>query len=208
MLKLVIYCADIGSVAKGRFAWARGIESGGSLSISRCSDILELVDLAAQDLNGDAPAAMGFECPLFVPVRDAPNSLTKARVGDGSRSWSAAAGAGALATGITEVVWILQEIRSRLTSTPPVFVNWTEFVQANRGLFLWEAFVTSTAKGESHMDDAENAVRAFWSSLPNPGAVNAVQETRVHSLLGAALLRTGWSKDLGLLEVPCLVIKA
>jgi len=30
----------------------------------------------------------------------------------------------------------------------------------------------------------------------------------VHSLLGAALLRTGWSKDLGLLGMPCLVIKA
>jgi hypothetical protein len=203
-----MYCADIGSVAKERFAWARGSESAGSLRVDRGPDIRELVEQVARDLNGDAPVAMGFECPLFVPVRDDPNMLTRARVGDGSRSWSAAAGAGALATGITEVVWILQEIRSRLTSTQPVFVNWSEFAQVNRGLFLWEAFVTQAAKGESHTDDAENAVRAFWGSLPNPEGANAIQETRVHSLLGAALLRTGWSKDLGLLGMPCLVIKA
>jgi hypothetical protein len=204
----VIYCADIGSVARKRFGWARGVDSQGSLSITRCTDIRKLVARVAQDLNAVTPVAMGFECPLFVPVEDEPSKLTRARVGDGSRAWSAAAGAGALATGLTEVLWVLQELRSRVSSTEPVYVSWPEFAHAGRGLFLWEAFVTSTAKGESDMDDAETAVRAFWRSLPNPEAANAIHEMRVHSLLGAALLRSGWSKDLGLLEVPCLVIKA
>ena len=35
-----------------------------------------------------------------------------------------------------------------------------------------------------------------------------IKEEVVYSLIGAALLRTGWSKDLRLLETPCVVIKA
>jgi len=209
MRQLVVYCADIGSVARGRFGWARGAQSGRSLRITtKSTDIRKLVARVARDLNAVTPVTMGFECPLFVPAVNDPNKLTRARVGEGSRPWSAAAGAGALVTGLTEVLWVLQQLQSRLSSTQPVYVSWPEFAHAGRGLFLWEAFVTSTAKGKSHIDDAEEAVRAFWGSLPNPEAANAIHEMRVHSLLGAALLRSGWSKDLGLLEIPCLVIKA
>ena len=63
-------------------------------------------------------------------------------------------------------------------------------------------------KGESNVADAEIAVRCFAGHLPNIPAANAVWEDSVHSLVGAALLRTGWSTDLGLLEAPCVVIKA
>jgi len=79
---------------------------------------------------------------------------------------------------------------------------------ADVGLFLWEAFVTADAKGRTHAADAEIAVDCFAGRLPDIPAANAVQETSVHSLIGAALLRTGWSTDLGLLETPCVVIRA
>ena len=45
------------------------------------------------------------------------------------------------------------------------------------------------------------------NSTPAPCTSERLKRS-VHSLLGAALLRTGWSSDLSLLEKPCLVIKA
>ncbi len=76
---------------------------------------------------------------------------------------------------------------------------------------MWEAFVSDEGKGESssHAGDAEIAVRRFIDSLPNPDAANAIiSNEEVHSLLGAALLRTGWTTDPSVLSEPCLVIKA
>jgi hypothetical protein len=64
MRQLVIYCADIGSVAKRRFGWARGVDLQGSLSITRCTGIRKLVAWVARDLKTVTPVAIGFECPL------------------------------------------------------------------------------------------------------------------------------------------------
>ena len=58
------------------------------------------------------------------------------------------------------------------------------------------------------MGDAEIAVLKFIDSLPNPDEEDAIDSEVVHSLLGAALLRTGWTTDLSVLTKPCLVIKA
>lgn len=208
MKPFVIYCADIGSVARGRFGWARGVKSGQALTVTGGADIYEFVDAAAKDLNAGARVAMGFECPLFVPISDDAARLTSARNGEGSRPWSAGAGAGALATGLTETVWILREVRRRIHSDVPAFVSWPAFLEVGYGLFLWEAFVTSHAKGETHIADAEIAVRSFAAEIPNIPAANAIHETSIHSLIGAAMLRTGWSTDLSLLETSCIVIKA
>jgi hypothetical protein len=51
-------------------------------------------------------------------------------------------------------------------------------------------------------------VTAFRDALPHVIAANAVTADRPLSLLGAALLWSGWSDDLALLHAPCLVIKA
>jgi hypothetical protein len=56
--------------------------------------------------------------------------------------------------------------------------------------------------------DAEIAVRRFAAHLPDIAEANAIHEATVYSLIGAALLRTGWSPDLSLLETSCVVIKA
>jgi hypothetical protein len=70
------------------------------------------------------PVALGFECPLFVPLNLQPEALTTARSGEGSRPWSAGAGCGALATGLVQVAWILRKIRQELQApTPLVFLN-------------------------------------------------------------------------------------
>jgi hypothetical protein len=77
-----------------------------------------------------------------------------------------------------------------------------------RGLFLWEAFVTAEAKAATHVDDATVAVAAFGDCLPDPRAMSTVSAERPLSLLGAALLWSGWSSNAKLLRTPCLVIKA
>ena len=153
---------------------------------------------------------MGFECPLFVPLREDPDRLTAARAGEGSRSWSAGAGTGALATGLVEVSWILNEVRRELSREVGCHSDWASFTKSG-GLFLWEAFVSGGSKprvdGNPHTADAMLAVDAFIDALPDPTTANAVDERDVISLLGMSLLRTGWTDDINSLEAPCLVIK-
>ena len=92
---------------------------------------------------------------------------------------------------------------------PTGFLAWPLFQFAADGLLIWEAFVTGSAKSPSHCGDATVAVRAFAAALPNAQAANRINELRpVFSIAGAALLRAGWSNDLGLPSTPSLVIKA
>jgi hypothetical protein len=203
----VVYCADIGSVDKGNFGWAR-LFCEDEKVYTTGNDLHELVKAIAEDLNKDLPVALGFECPLFVPITEDPSGLTRSRPGEGNRPWSAGAGASALATGLTEVVWTLERLRSSVDVEIPVFFRWVPFKQARRGLFLWEAFVTAEAKGNTHQDDAEIAVRRFDQCMPNPEAANAIKCNNVYSLVGAALIRAGWSSDSKLTCTQCLVIRA
>jgi hypothetical protein len=200
-----VFCADIGSEARGRFGWAHlraealadgGMKLGG------------LATAIAGELNRGVPVSLGFECPLFVPVTPDPAHLTKARVGEGSRAWCAGAGAGALATGLSQVVWILDKTRQELHRPCACTLDWHDFSAGGADLYIWEAFVSGASKGALHTDDAEVGARAFLAALPEPAGSNAIVPDAVHSLIGAALLRTGWSTELALLKMPCLVIRA
>jgi hypothetical protein len=119
--------------------------------------IWDLVIAVAKHLKRGNPVALGFECPLFVPLPENPNDLTAARSGELDRSRSAGAGAACLATGLTETIWILEKIRAPLVQPPPAYLEWKRFRQSGSGLFLWEAFVTKTAKRTSHQSDADAA---------------------------------------------------
>lgn len=206
----IIYAADIGSIAGGNFGWARLdyehgselVEHGGGTEIS------DLVQAVALDLDERRRGvALGFECPLFVPVPDDANKLGKARHGDGDRSWSAGPGTGALATGLVQTAWILRELRTQCTRAA-VYLDWDSFVTAGSGLFLWEAFVTGAAKAATHVDDARIAAATFQKALPMVPEANAVTADRPISLIGAALLWSGWSNDATILHKPALTIKA
>ena len=106
MDNLVVWAADIGSISNHCFGWCRAaygqLETGGT-------DIHAFASGIAADIMRGYPVAIGFECPLFVPISADPRWLTRARVGEGNRAWSA--GADALATGLTECVWIFEQIR-------------------------------------------------------------------------------------------------
>lgn len=202
---LWIFCADIGSVKAGRFGWFGAGPDARQMSGSSIEDLASAV---AEKITCGAKVALGFECPLYVPLRDDPMLLTKARTGEGNRSWSAGAGCGALATGVVEVTWLLEQIRTKTPMSAAAFLNWSAFEVSDGGLFLWEAFVSGKAKGSGHAHDAEIAVQTFQAALPNPELANAISEQSVISLIGASMLRAGWSTNTQLLSEPCLVIKA
>ncbi len=199
------FCADIGSVKSGRFGWF-GLAPDGSSVPGRT--IEDLASAVAEKITAGEKVALGFECPLFVPVRTEPMLLTSARNGEGNRSWSATAGCCVLGTGLVEVQWLLASIRANVSESATAFLDWHSFVKSNGGLFLWEAFVSGKAKGNGHAHDAEIAVRAFRAALPNPPLANAITEQSVFSLVGAGMLRAGWSSNVQLLSEQCLVIKA
>lgn len=198
----IVICADVGSVAKGNFGWWSSQGKSGNRPSTLAAHV-------ATALKSGEPVALGFECPLFVPLVEEELQLTSARPGEGTRAWSAGAGCGALATGLVEVAWVLQTVRGHLDHPVPSFLAWEPFVSANSGLFLWEAFVTGAAKQSDHIADARVGAEAFMRALPSPMEANAVVcQSAVYSLVGAALLRTGWRSDLSILQEPCLVLRA
>lgn len=213
MSPFCIYCVDVGSVPKNRFGWARQCAHA---PINTSADPQHLVDTLVADLEADRPVALGFECPLFIPLVAHPALTTSARECEVfldtngrkiSRPWSAGAGACALTTGLAQTVWLLQAIRQRLTFVPPAFLDWEQFTMAQRGLFLWEAFVTGQATTETHPGDAAVAVSYFAAAMPNIIMADVNTDHTVFSNIGAALLRCGWCEDLGLLARPCVVLR-
>ena len=207
MHETTICCADIGSVAKGNFGWA-GLSGKPDGEESSGNDIRRFAAFVARSLAAEEKVALGFECPLWIPVADEPCRLTRARQGEGNRAWSAAAGSGSLATGLAEVAWILDRIRQQSEDTK-AFLDWSRFQRSQSGLFIWEAVVTGGTKSGSHELDAMAAVNAFRLALPDPERKNAVTPmSRTRSLIGAALLWAGWSTDIRLLRTPYRVIRA
>ena len=204
MSEVIVWAVDVGSVKRNRFGWCR--KSRQRLESSH--DIGALVSGVVADLEQGRQVALGFECPLFVPITQDPKELTGARVGEGNRAWAAGAGCGALATGLTESVWVLEHIQKATTKRIIPTVDWPRFRDGDANLFLWEAFVTGAAKGETHMNDAEIAAEAFWRNLDDIPGANAVTAEAPFSLIGAALLRAGLTTDPGVLFKPCVVLRA
>jgi hypothetical protein len=198
-----IYCADVGSVTLGRFGW---FSSRDAAIVDGHKRIQDLVGRIAEDLQRARPVALGFECPLYVPFETEPELLTRARPGEGDRPWSAGAGCSALTMGLVQVLWILQQVKTRLDRDVPSFLDWRAFASHGSGLFLWEAFVSSDAKSNGHCEDARTGVDAFKAALPDPHTCLECSGAS-YSLAGAALLRSGWSRDVALLAQPCLVVR-
>ena len=195
----LIAAVDIGSPMAGKLGWATLPE--GKLG----KDMDELAyEISSALLKGSV--ALGFETPLWVPKRQDPMKLTKARSGEGSRSWSAGAGAGVLATGLVTIPYILSRIKE-LSPNAVASLDFNNPPTQPGDLFLWEAFVSGQAKGVSHEDDALIAARAFQKAQHNLPSQQMITPESSFNLLGAMLLRTGWSTDLNLLKQEMLVIK-
>ncbi len=206
MKDLIVFCADVGSVRSGNFGWACSVRAG-AIEDRDTSSPAELAGAVAERLLEHRPVALGFECPLFVPVPQSDRELGAARGGEGNRAWSAGAGTGALATGLVQAAWVLDAIRQRCSDTR-LHLVWEAFARARSGLLIWEAFVSAGAKGLSHVDDAMIAVEAFKRTLPDPAAASTITAERPLSLAGVAAIWSGWLDDPLAVRTPPLVIRA
>jgi hypothetical protein len=158
---------------------------------------------------------LGFEAPMFVPIRMDPKRLTAARKGDSgkglpSRPFSASAGATSLVTGLVVVSYILNTLRP-LVPEATATLDWRSPLVGSGRLLLFEAFVTDQRKTSDsrHIEDAHLAIEAFQRGMRDPASFqNSVEEPNCLSLLGAMMLRTGWETDPAILSRPCLVVRA
>lgn len=76
------FCADVGSIPKGNFGWASSTDG----ELKNGTDIGNFATDIADAIKSEFKVSIGFECPLFVPVRDEPEAVASARVGEGQRS--------------------------------------------------------------------------------------------------------------------------
>lgn len=194
---------DVGSPKKGKLGWAC---AGADGNVETGSDLDAAIGRVASRLPVEA-VALGFEAPMFVPARHALLRLTDARAGEGTRPWSAGAGCGALATGLAIVTYTLGRLREAVPNAS-ASLNWRTFEPIPRHLLLFEAFVSGGDKGDTHVADAAAAVRclAAYSTLWEIESALG-DDGPVLSMLGAALLRTGWSSDTDILAESCLVVR-
>jgi hypothetical protein len=198
---------DIGKPGKN-LGWAIDQPDEGDTDLDSCIETL-IVSL------DKGPVALGFEAPQFVPVRHNPLTLTAARKGEfgpgpPTRPFSAAAGATILVTSLVVVVYVLNRLRKRLPDASATF-DWQHPLTRPGQLLLFEAFVTDQRKDTPtrHIEDTRLAISDFRRGMVSPETFeSSVTSDECMNLLGAALLRTGWSLDVALLSTPCLVIRS
>lgn len=205
---LQVFCADIGSIAQESFAWARRIPGSDEEEVHEPGSIESLARAVVFQLEQGHPVALGFEMPLFVPVPAESSRLGKARPCDvNAPPWSSGPGGTVMATGLAQVPWLLREIRESVTDAS-LYLRWDPFAAACRGLLLWEAFVSGSAKGQTHEEDATIGMEAFCAQLPAPGDANADETERPFSLVAAAALWAGWELPSDELRSPCVLVRA
>ena len=152
------------------------------------------------------PLALGFEAPMFVPYGKKRCDLDKARKGEEDRAFSASAGASVLTKGLVIVPYILEGLRCRSNTARPTF-KWRDRLSEG-DLLLFEAFVTHVGKSVSHEECARLALKQFPKEWETRASFeSAVEESCTMNLLGAMLLRIGWTRDLTILSEPCLVVR-
>ena len=211
--QFAVACLDVG--APENLGWAILSES----NLLHGSDPREMVSKLAQEIE-DQPVALGFECPLYVPLRSDEKLLTRQRKGECGVCWSGGPGGGVLPSGIVQTRWVLAELvrqRPKLRGT----TRWDEFRRGECELLIWEAFIASSLKlpsspsleayptslGKPHERDAIAGVLVassrFATHLPPQSDLT---EDRGISLVGMHLLATGLASDTGLLNETCLVV--
>lgn len=208
MEKLCVYCADIGSIKSNKFGWCKKDLTSQDIVWGR--EIKEFTLGIIDDLSKEYKIALGFECPLFIPISENPLNLTSARFGEKNRPWSASAGSQVIAIGLAEMVWIFENIKDSSKKEIKITFDWNEFIKEDMNLFIWEAFVSGQSKTSLHERDAQKAIDKFYD-LYLSGKINQINDVDADNpfnLAACALLRANYSIDLKLIFEKCLVIKA
>jgi hypothetical protein len=205
---LQVFCADVGSIAKNKFAWARRLPGEAAEEVHVPTSIESLATAVVREIELERPVALGFEAPLFVPVPPAATQLGKARPCDlNAPAWSSSIGGSVMATGIAQVAWVLRRVHD-CAPEADLYLRWEPFASVQEGLFLWEAFVTRGAKGATDEEDATIGLHAFCAQLPAPGDANADETERPLSLVAAAAMWAGWDLPPEVLGAACVLVRA
>ena len=224
---LCVVCADVGSVKQGKFGWiALQLDAGGTKSSQDGTgrEPSSMAECVARKLAEGHPVALGFECPLWIPLAWEEKSLTSGRPDDGNRAWSASGGATVLASSLPITTWSLRAIASELSRLGrehrgiDVTLDFERFRRDPEGILLWEAFVSGADKDRGsvnrtersmHIDDARIGARAFIRRWRGRGVASRVPagQDEVLSLIGMALLRSGWRDDPALLSQPVEIVR-
>ncbi len=199
---LVVGTVDVG--APKNIGWA--IFDGASIISG--SDLDEFISTFAIAARGRT-STVGFEAPLFIPRRSKLEKITTQRSGEFGKPWSAGAGATVTTIGLAVVDYTLTGLKAAMPGREGT-LDWENWDLRSDEVLFWEAFVTGTAHagpGE-HWKDALNAATAFLSSIHELSKINAITEYNVTSLIGLAMVRTGWAvPSVEILSSPCLVVR-
>jgi len=170
------------------------------------------------DLRSSLPVSLGFEAPLFVPVAQDFQQLNRARNQEPS-AWSFGAGAYVTAVAVPLMSYVLRHIHEKLNPAPRVTLDPAEWMPRGASgpqLHLWEAFVwgpgharaVNGAGLEPHVQDAATAALAFvhWEGMETRPDSD-ITAANPFSTVGAAVLWSGLSTDIGLLHKDVLVLR-
>jgi hypothetical protein len=214
-----VVAVDIGSVGlSSKFAWA-AFDAPGRDLVADGTDPETAVSALAFGLPAGGRAALLLEAPMSVPVPDgqpgAWRRLGKSRDGEGSRPWSAGAGAAVLATGLAQGAWMLRQ----LATTVPGLAATTRpqsWQRSGAQLLLAEAFITAAGKPEplpAGQDAADAAaaglalVEVLDGSGPLTSSVRCSPQDSFN-LLAAMALWAGLRIDHAELHAEVLVVAA
>lgn len=203
-----IYTCDIGSIRSGNFGWARCVPEDKTNPMGS-TDISRLVDCLKKDMGNRMSIALGFECPLFIPVPLSDKDLCRGRQGEGSRPLFVQAGATVTTLGLHQAAWILRKIHSCGQNHFEFTTDLSKWPPSDdrQVLFCWEAFVSRDAHSRDHTRDAATAAMFFLDNEMHLRTVNAVTTELSFSLIQAVALWAGWSTNIMELHGSTLVIK-
>jgi hypothetical protein len=202
-----VYACDIGRVERSAFAWARVRPDSGE-PLTSSSDMHRIAVALRADAAMGISVALGFECPLFVPVPWEPIEIGRCRPGEGNRSFSVSAGLQVTVLGLQESAWVLRAVSDAFDGYV-VTTDWRRWTQqgGQPQLLLWEAFVSSEAKSPTHEEDAITALQEFVRLEQNLEVGNAVTAAQPLSLIASAALWAGLSIEPALLRAATLVLR-
>jgi hypothetical protein len=184
-MKPTIIVIDVGAPHKGNLGWANADGTSGT-DIDQC---IEVVNKALPV----GPVALGFEAPIYVPVRDDPDKFTRKRIFEGARPWSAVAGPAALSLGLVIMSYVFKRL---VDGVSPRF----DTPRLPMDLQVFEAMVSGDGKPEhpGHEADALAAAQHY-----DRGQLHD-ERSGVLNLAAAALQWAGYEADV---RLPVYVVK-
>ena len=198
---------DIGSPRLDRLGWSL-------IDVSKNEEyhgkeLDELIALTSVFLEARG-LLLGLEAPLFVPVRKCLKSITKARKGEGRYPWSGGAGAQVLVINLPIMVYLFKKLKQKISGLKFILEE-DNFSGSAREILLFEALVSGSNKGNSHIHDAQIMANyclefAMKKELPT-NILEYEQETDFFNLAAAALLQSESISSVDTLSKPSPIYK-